>query len=71
MRRDYQEGRRLVLHIILSIVGAIVGCSLKFVAAGVTGLNLYSILIAIVGVVVALQHVTNGGFASRERLRIN
>ena len=44
------------LDIVLGVVGAIVGGWLftRFGAAGVTGLNLYSILVAVVGSVVVL-----------------
>jgi len=51
-----KTGEGLFLDIILGIVGALVGGWLfsKFGMAGVTGLNLYSILVAIVGAVVVL-----------------
>jgi len=51
-----KAGEGLVLDIIWGIVGAVVGGWLfsRFGAAGVTGLNLYSILVAIVGAVVVL-----------------
>ena len=44
------------MDLILGVVGAFVGGFLftRFGAAGVTGLNLYSILVAIVGAVVVL-----------------
>jgi len=46
----------LILDILLGIVGAIVGGWLfnTFGAAGVTGLNLYSLLVAVIGAVVVL-----------------
>lgn len=49
-------GGSLVLDLLLGVVGAFVGGFLftRFGAAGVTGLNLYSILVAIVGAVVVL-----------------
>lgn len=51
-----KRGEGLILDILLGIVGAIVGGWLfnKFGAAGVTGLNLYSLLVAVVGSVVIL-----------------
>ena len=49
-------GEGVVLDIILGIVGAIVGGFLfnQFGSEGVTGLNLYSMLVAIVGSIVVL-----------------
>lgn len=51
-----RTGEGLVLDIILGIVGAFVGGFLfnMFGAVGVTGLNLYSMLVAVVGAVVVL-----------------
>jgi uncharacterized membrane protein YeaQ/YmgE (transglycosylase-associated protein family) len=51
-----RSGEGLILDIVLGIVGAVVGGWLAgFLGlAGVTGLNLYSILIAIGGAVVVL-----------------
>ena len=51
-----KSGEGIVLDILLGIVGAIVGGWLftRFGAAGVTGLNLYSILVAVIGSVVVL-----------------
>ena len=52
-----KTGEGLVLDIILGIVGAIVGGWLFthfFNAAGVTGFNLYSMFVAVVGAVVVL-----------------
>jgi len=51
-----RRGEGLFLDIILGVVGAVVGGWLfnRFGAAGVTGLNLYSLLVAIVGAVVVL-----------------
>lgn len=50
------SGQGLVVDIVLGIVGAVVGGYLFsfFGAAPVTGLNLYSMLVAIVGAVVVL-----------------
>ena len=50
------RGDGLVLDILLGIVGAVVGGWLfnRFGAAGVTGLNLYSLLVAVIGAVVVL-----------------
>ena len=51
-----KSGEGLMLDILLGIIGAVVGGWLftKFGAAGVTGLNLYSILVAVVGSVLVL-----------------
>jgi uncharacterized membrane protein YeaQ/YmgE (transglycosylase-associated protein family) len=45
-----------VLDIVLGIVGAVIGGWLfnRFGASGVTGLNLYSLLVAVIGSVVLL-----------------
>ena len=54
----------MILDIILGIIGAIVGGFLfvQFGAVGVTGFNLYSMLVAIVGAVVVLlvYHAVSG-----------
>jgi uncharacterized membrane protein YeaQ/YmgE (transglycosylase-associated protein family) len=49
-------GEGIVLDIVLGIVGAVVGGWLfnRFGASGVTGLNLYSLLVAVIGSVVPL-----------------
>jgi uncharacterized membrane protein YeaQ/YmgE (transglycosylase-associated protein family) len=51
-----KRGEGLILDIILGIIGAIAGGWLfnQFGAAGVTGLNLYSLLVAVVGAIVVL-----------------
>ncbi len=51
-----RSGGSLVLDLLLGVVGAFVGGFLftRFGAPGVTGLNLYSILVAIIGAVVVL-----------------
>ncbi len=51
-----KQGDGLVLDVLLGVVGAIVGGWLfnRFGAAGVTGLNLYSLLVAVVGAVLVL-----------------
>ena len=51
-----KRGEGLILDIILGIVGAIVGGWLfnTFGASGVTGLNLYSLLVAVLGAIVVL-----------------
>jgi uncharacterized membrane protein YeaQ/YmgE (transglycosylase-associated protein family) len=50
------RGEGLILDIFLGIIGAIVGGWLfnTFGASGVTGLNLYSLLVAVIGAVVVL-----------------
>ena len=51
-----KSGEGVVLDIVLGIIGAFVGGWLftNFGAAGVTGLNLYSMVVAVVGAVVVL-----------------
>jgi uncharacterized membrane protein YeaQ/YmgE (transglycosylase-associated protein family) len=51
-----KQGQGLVLDIFLGVVGAVVGGFLfsAFGAEGVTGLNLYSMIVAIIGSVVVL-----------------
>ena len=51
-----KRGEGIVLDIILGIVGAIVGGFLfvQFGAAGITGFNLYSMFVAVLGAVVVL-----------------
>jgi uncharacterized membrane protein YeaQ/YmgE (transglycosylase-associated protein family) len=51
-----KRGEGLVLDIILGIIGAFVGGWLftTFGMAGVTGLNLYSMVVAVIGAVVVL-----------------
>lgn len=51
-----KTGEGIFLDIILGIVGAVVGGYLfsAFGASGVTGLNVYSLLVAVIGAVVVL-----------------
>ena len=51
-----KSGEGLILDIVLGIVGAMVGGWLFsfFGAAGVTGFNLYSIFVAVIGSIVVL-----------------
>jgi uncharacterized membrane protein YeaQ/YmgE (transglycosylase-associated protein family) len=51
-----KKGEGLIRDIILGIVGAVVGGWLfsKFGSGGVTGVNLYSIVVSVVGAVVVL-----------------
>jgi uncharacterized membrane protein YeaQ/YmgE (transglycosylase-associated protein family) len=51
-----REGQGFWLNIALGIVGALVGGFLfsLFGASGVTGLNIYSMIVAIIGSIVAL-----------------
>lgn len=51
-----KTGEGLVIDLILGVVGALVGGFLfnQFGAAGVTGLNLYSLVVAVVGAVILL-----------------
>jgi uncharacterized membrane protein YeaQ/YmgE (transglycosylase-associated protein family) len=59
-----KRGEGLIRDILLGIVGAIVGGFIFnfFGAAGVTGLNLYSMLVAIIGAIVVLviYHAVTG-----------
>lgn len=51
-----KSGEGVILDIVLGIVGAFVGGFLftKFGAVGVTGFNLYSMFVAVIGAVVVL-----------------
>ena len=51
-----KRGEGLMLDIILGIVGAVIGGFIfqAFGASGVTGLNIYSLLVAVVGAVIVL-----------------
>jgi uncharacterized membrane protein YeaQ/YmgE (transglycosylase-associated protein family) len=59
-----KTGEGFILDIVLGIVGAVVGGFLfaQFGAAGVTGFNLYSMLVAVVGAIVVLviYHAISG-----------
>jgi uncharacterized membrane protein YeaQ/YmgE (transglycosylase-associated protein family) len=58
------SGQGAVVDIILGVIGAVVGGFLfnTFGAAGVTGFNIYSMIVAIVGAVVVLwiYHAVTG-----------
>ncbi|MEY2413934.1 MAG: hypothetical protein QOD84_2540 [Acidobacteriaceae bacterium] len=60
-----KTGEGVLLDIVLGIIGAVVGGYLfnMFGARGVTGLNLYSLFVAVVGavVVLVLYHAIRGG----------
>ena len=51
-----KQGEGMILDIVLGIVGALAGGWLfnTFGASGVTGLNLYSLLVAVIGSVILL-----------------
>ena len=51
-----KSGEGLILDIVLGVVGAVVGGFIfgLFGAAGVTGLNLYSMIVAIIGAIIVL-----------------
>ena len=51
-----KSGEGLVLDIVLGVVGAVVGGFIFnfFGHSGVTGLNLYSLLVAVIGAIVVL-----------------
>jgi uncharacterized membrane protein YeaQ/YmgE (transglycosylase-associated protein family) len=59
-----KSGSGLLLDIVLGVVGALVGGFLfnQFGQTGVTGLNLYSLLVAVIGAVVVLfvYHAISG-----------
>ncbi len=59
-----KSGEGMLLDIVLGVVGAVVGGFIfnLFGASGVTGLNLYSLLVAVIGAVAALSlyHVLAG-----------
>jgi uncharacterized membrane protein YeaQ/YmgE (transglycosylase-associated protein family) len=59
-----KEGSGLVLDIVLGIIGALVGGFLftQLGGIGITGFNLYSMLVAIIGavIVLAIYHVLFG-----------
>lgn len=59
-----KEGEGLFVDILLGIVGAVVGGFLfaQFGSIGVTGFNLYSVFVAVVGAVVVLviYHAVTG-----------
>jgi uncharacterized membrane protein YeaQ/YmgE (transglycosylase-associated protein family) len=60
-----KTGEGIVLDIVLGIIGAVVGGYLfsLFGAHGVTGLNLYSMVVAVIGAIVVLvvYHAIRGG----------
>jgi len=51
-----QQGEGILLDIVLGIVGAVVGGFIFnfFGAVGVTGFNIYSMLVAVIGAIVVL-----------------
>jgi uncharacterized membrane protein YeaQ/YmgE (transglycosylase-associated protein family) len=51
-----RRGEGIFLDILLGVVGAVIGGWLfnRFGASGVTGLNLYSLFVAVIGAVVVL-----------------
>ena len=51
-----KSGEGVILDIVLGIVGAVVGGYLfnVFGAAGVTGFNIYSLIVAIIGAIIVL-----------------
>jgi uncharacterized membrane protein YeaQ/YmgE (transglycosylase-associated protein family) len=52
----HSEGQGLLLDIVLGIVGAIVGGVLfsAFGVGGITGFNIYSLIVAVIGSIVVL-----------------
>ena len=63
------SGEGLILDIVLGIVGAVVGGFLfnQLGAVGVTGFNIYSMFVAVVGavIVLAIYHMLTGQRAIR------
>lgn len=57
MKTDAEQG--VVLNIVVGIVGALIGGFLMnfFGQTGITGFNLYSLLVAIIGAIVLLAFV--------------
>jgi len=59
-----KSGEGLVLDIVLGVIGAIVGGFVfsRFGAAPVTGLNIYSMIVAVIGAIVVLliYHAVTG-----------
>jgi uncharacterized membrane protein YeaQ/YmgE (transglycosylase-associated protein family) len=51
-----RAGEGFIMDIILGIVGAVVGGFIfeKFGAAGITGFNIYSMIVAIIGAIILL-----------------
>lgn len=51
-----RKGQGVVLDVVLGIIGAVVGGSLftTLGAAGVTGFNIYSMLVAVIGAIIVL-----------------
>jgi uncharacterized membrane protein YeaQ/YmgE (transglycosylase-associated protein family) len=66
------RGEGMVLDVLLGIVGAIVGGWLfqAFGAAGVQGVNLYSVVVAVIGAIVILfvYHIIRRGVIGRRVL---
>jgi uncharacterized membrane protein YeaQ/YmgE (transglycosylase-associated protein family) len=63
-----KRGEGLLRDILLGVIGAVVGGWLfhVFGAAGVTGLNLYSLLVAVIGAIVVLV-IYHAIFGKRSR----
>ncbi|MBN9234537.1 MULTISPECIES: GlsB/YeaQ/YmgE family stress response membrane protein [Phyllobacteriaceae] len=59
-----KSGQGFLMDIVLGVVGAVVGGVIfsAFGAAGVTGLNIYSLIVAVIGAVVVLwaYHAISG-----------
>ena len=64
-----KTGEGLAMDIIVGIVGAVIGGFLfqRFGQPGVSGFNLYSVLVAVIGAVVLLV-LYNALFAARRRV---
>lgn len=60
-----RSGEGLIMDIVLGIVGALVGGFIfnAFGAAGITGFNIYSMIVAIIGAIIllVLYHAIFGG----------
>ncbi len=59
-----KSGQGMLMDIVLGIVGAVIGGVIFnfFGAAGVTGLNIYSLIVAVIGAIVVLlvYHMISG-----------
>jgi len=70
-----KTGEGLILDVVLGVVGAVIGGYLfnLFGAQGVTGLNLWSLLVAVIGAIVVLviyRMIVGGGRLDPPRSRI-
>lgn len=59
-----KSGQGMIMDMVLGIIGAVVGGFLfnQFGAAGVTGFNIYSMIVAVIGsiVILVIYHMISG-----------